>query len=292
VARIDVVVVSYNSRDRLRACVEPLAGLPSVRVIVADNASPDGSLAAVADLPVTRLELGRNGGFSFGCNAGWRTGDAPHVLFLNPDASIDSVSLDLLARKLDEDESVAAAAPKIVDHDGSLHYSLRRFPQLRSTYARALFLHRAFPRAPWTDEVVRDAEAYERSGSPDWVSGACVLVRRSALELLGGFDEGFFLYCEDTDLCQRLRDAGYDIRYEPAALCVHEGGASAPLSTTLPILAASRIRYARKHRGHLTALLERGGVALTALLRVAVAEGGRAARVGHARSLITRRSPV
>jgi N-acetylglucosaminyl-diphospho-decaprenol L-rhamnosyltransferase len=282
---VDVVIVSYNSRDRLRACVEPLLAAPSANVIVVDNASPDASLEAVRELPLTAIQLPHNGGFAHGVNAGWRAGSSPYVLLLNPDARIDERSIEALVLALEQDAGLGAAAPRIVDEDGSLDYSQRRFPRLRSTYARAFFLHRLFPSAPWTDELVRDEEAYARRGSPDWVSGACVLLRRKALEELDGLDEGFFMYGEDIDLCRRLRAAGYELLYEPAALVHHEGGASAPRAHLLPVLAASRIRYAAKHRSRAGALLERIGVALEAVTHVAVARGGIAARAGHARAL-------
>jgi N-acetylglucosaminyl-diphospho-decaprenol L-rhamnosyltransferase len=262
---IDVVVVSYNSRRHLRACAEPLAGAPGFRVLVVDNASPDRSLDAVAGLPVEAIQLSTNAGFGAGCNVGWRAGSAPLVLFLNPDATIEPSSVRVLAGAVAD--GIAATAPQIVEPDGSLVYSLRRFPRLRSTYARALFLHRLFPRAPWVDEVVRDDAVYVRPGSPEWASGACLLVRREALDALGGFDEGFFLYCEETDLCRRLRDQGWDIRYEPGARCVHVGGASAPRSALRPVLVASRVRYASKHFGRVAALVHRVGVALEALVR-------------------------
>ena len=101
----------------------------------------------------------------------------------------------------------------------------------------------------WTDELVRDAAAYERPGDPEWVSGACMLVRRDAFEAVGGFDEGFFLYCEDTDLCRRLWKAGHRVRFEPAAEVHHVEGASSGAGETRPIAARSRVLYARKHFG-------------------------------------------
>jgi GT2 family glycosyltransferase len=282
---IDVVVVSFNSRDRLRNCVAELAALEGVHVTVADNASSDRSLDTVADLPVEAIALPRNGGFAYGCNAGWRAGGAPFVLFLNPDATIDERSLRRLAAVLEEDERVGLAAPRILEADGSLDFSQRRFPRLRSTYAEALLLHRLFPRALWTSEMVRRPDAYERASSPEWVSGACMLARRSLLERLGGLDEGFFLYCEDKDLCKRIRDEGYDVRYVPEAVAVHEGGASGPRSSLLAVLARSRVRFARKHRSRAAAELERLGVALNALTHVVLARGGRPSRAGHAAAL-------
>ncbi len=94
------------------------------------------------------------------------------------------------------------------------------------------------------------------------------------------------MYCEDIDLCRRLRDGGHDLLYEPTATVVHEGGASAPRASLLPVLAASRLRYASKHRSAPAALLERLGIALEALTHVVVSRGGRAARAGHGRAFV------
>lgn len=284
-ARVDVVVVSFNSGAHLRDCVAPLSGLTGVRVIVVDNASTDDSLDVIADLPVTSIRRSQNGGFAAGCNDGWREGDGMYVLFLNPDATIDPASLETLVTKLEESELHGAVAPRIEHPDGSLAWSQRRFPRLRSTYARALFLHRLFPHATWSDDLVRERPAYESAASPEWLSGACLLVRRSALAEIGGWDDGFFLYGEDIDLCRRLRECGYSILFEPSARAVHAEGASSPRSETLPLLAASRIRYDRKHRHRIAVALDRIGIALGALTHMVVSKGGRASRAGHARAL-------
>lgn len=283
---VDVVVVAYNSRAELRACVEPLAASPDVRVIVVDNASPDASLEAVADLTVETIALESNMGFAHGCNAGWRAGSAPFVLLLNPDTRVRPGALEHLVAAVVNEDAVGAAAPMVVDGAGALDYSQRRFPRLRSTFAQALFLHRLWPRATWVDEVVRDDAAYSAPSSPDWVSGACILVRRSVLDQLNGLDDGFFMYCEDIDLCLRIRHAGYDIRFVPEAVIEHDGGASAPRPSLLPVLAASRVRFAAKHRGRVGARLEQFGVALGALTHVIVSRGGREVRRGHVRALL------
>src|SRR5262249_3794821 len=102
---VDVVVVSYNSREQLRGCVQPLASVPGVAVVVVDNASQDGSATALGDLPVRVIPLDHNGGFAHGCNVGWRAGNAEYVLFLNPDARLDEESLARLAGVLDRSES-------------------------------------------------------------------------------------------------------------------------------------------------------------------------------------------
>ena len=206
------------------------------------------------------------------------------MLFLNPDARIDPDSLGALVAALKADPRAGAAGPRILEDDGSLALSQRRFPRLRTSFAQALFLHRIFPGAAWADEMVRDPGAYERPAEPDWLSGACLLVRRPALERLGGFDERFFLYREDIDLCLRLRAAGHTIRYEPAAAVRHEGGASAPQHRVIPVLAASRIRYARKHHGRAAAGLERLAVALHGLTHALFGRGGSACRAAHLRA--------
>jgi GT2 family glycosyltransferase len=282
---VDLVVVSYNSAEHLRACVEPLARIPYVNVVVVDSASSDQTVESVSDLPISVIRLTENRGFAHASNVGWRKGTAPFVIFLNPDATIDGESLRHLTDVAEGSPAVGAVAPRIVRPDGSLDFSQRRFPRLRSTYAQALFLHRLFPTAGWSDELVRDAEAYARPGAPEWVSGACLLVRRSVLERLGGLDEGFFLYCEDIDLCRRIRDAGLETRFEPGAVAVHEGGASAPRAALLPVLAASRIRYVRKHQPPHTAFLEHLGVAVGALTHAIVTGGGSEVRRGHVRAL-------
>jgi N-acetylglucosaminyl-diphospho-decaprenol L-rhamnosyltransferase len=268
--RVDAVVVSYNSRDTLRGCVEPLARMPAVAVKVVDNASPDDGLATIADLPVEVIHAGRNGGFAFGCNLGIAAGSAPYVLLLNPDARLDAQGLDALVAVLDREPEVALVGPRLLDDDGRLVLSQRVFPNLRTAFGQALFAHRLLPRTGWTDDLVFDRDAYARPGSPDWVSGACMVIRRAALAPLGGLDEGFFLYCEETDLCRRLRQAGHDIRFEPRATVRHTGGASAPRSELLWVHARSRLRYGRKHRRRAAARVEALAIVLEAATHAVV----------------------
>jgi GT2 family glycosyltransferase len=282
-AVVDVVVVSYNSSGELRGCVEPLSADPAIRVIVVDNASSDSSVESISDLPVEILALETNRGFGAGCNVGWRLGRANRVLFLNPDARISVPGVLQLSRVLDR-TSAGAVAPRIEDDEGVLAWSLRRFPQVRSIFAQALFLHRWLPRAEWTDEVIRDPQRYENESSCDWASGACLLVQRDSLVALDGFDEGFFMYCEDVDLCRRLWDRRERVVYTPEVLCTHEGGASAPRSTLVPTLARSRARYAEKHFGPGRALAFRAGLGLNALTHL-LAGRDSSMRTGHARAL-------
>ena len=282
---MDAVIVAYNSARTLRACVEPLSHMASVRVRVVDNASPDGSLATLEGLDVDTVIAAANDGFAAGCNLGIAATDAPYVLLLNPDARLTAKDLAALVDVLDADPSVGIVGPQILEDDGSLAYSLRRFPRRRSTYAQALFLHRVWPRAPWTDELIRDPAAYAAPGSFDWVSGACMLIRRTALEQVGGLDEQFFLYCEDMDLCARVRAAGWDVRYQPGATVRHEGGASAPRETLLAIYARNRVIYARKHDRRGAAPIEAAGVALGHLTHAITAARQPGGTRGHLRAL-------
>jgi N-acetylglucosaminyl-diphospho-decaprenol L-rhamnosyltransferase len=284
-AIVDVVVVAYNSSATLLDCVTPLAGTAWASVTVVDNASTDGSPAVVADLPVGVIETGRNGGFAYGVNIGVAAGSAPWILLLNPDAQIAPSDLDTLVRAGEADPAAAVLGPRLLNADGTLAWSQRRFARLRSTWAQALFAHRLWPTAAWTDEIVRDRAAYAAPASPEWVSGACMLVRRSALEAVGGLDERFFLYCEDMDVCRRLRSAGHEIRYVPAAGARHIGGASSAPGETLGIYARSRVRYARRHYRRALVPLEAAGIAVGAVSHIVSAARRPALRRGHRAAL-------
>ena len=282
---VDVVVVSYNSREVLRACVEPLVGTSRIRVIVVDNASPDESLEAVEGLPVTVIRQRENRGFASGCNVGWRAGSAPVVLFVNPDARIAPLDVRRLADVLRDDPGIGAVGPRIVDENASLQSSLRRFPRSLSTFATAVYLHRVFRHTSWATEEISDPGAYVRATSADWVSGACVAVPRRVLECLGGWDDGFFLYAEDIDLCRRIHDLGLGVRFEPAATAVHVGGMSAPRPGLVPVLAWSRVRYARKHSSPVRALLERAAIIVETGVRAISSPRGAETRRGNARAV-------
>ena len=159
---------------------------------------------------------------------------------------------------------------------------MRRYQRIGSTWATALFLHRIFTRAAWANEIIRAPASYERVAYPEWVSGACMLVRRSVLERIGGFDENFFLYAEDMDLCARVREAGYRVRYEPSAVVLHEGGRSAPRTSLYAVLVQSRMLFARRHSGPMSATLQSIGLAVGALTHLLATVPRPAQRRGHA----------
>lgn len=289
--QIDVVIVSYNSRDHLRPCVTQLAQAKGVRVTVVDSASSDGCLETIADLSAVRIPLPENRGFAYACNEGIRCGAAPYVLLLNPDTRLDPDALRAMVNALEAEPRRGAVGPRIIREDGTLHFSIRRFPRASSSFAQAFFLHRFWPKARWVDELIRDPDRYQSPGHADWVSGACILLRRTAIEELGGLDAGFFLYREDVDLCRRLWDAGWEVWFDPRAACIHEGGASQSGESLLGVLAASRIRYARKHGSATEAWIERIGVAVGAATHALVTGGPRRAGHLHAFRIAVRDSP-
>lgn len=283
--RVDVIVVTYNSAELIRGCVEPLARLADVRVIVVDNDSPDRSLEAISDLDVAAIPMGENAGFARACNRGWREGEAPYVLFLNPDARVEEESLRRLVSLLETDSRIGVLGPKTLDFDGSIVHSQRRYLDLLSVWAQAVLLHHLLPLAAWTDGVIRDPAAYASPQSPDWISGAALMLRRSTLEELDGFDERFFMYCEDQDLCRRVRQLGKRVHFEPSAVARHAGGASAPRGALFHVLVASRRAYLSKYVGPIGLEVARAGLALGELVRIVVTRGGLEDRRGHVRGL-------
>jgi N-acetylglucosaminyl-diphospho-decaprenol L-rhamnosyltransferase len=213
--------------------------------LVVDNDCPNRSADTVRDLPLTVVEMGRNAGFGAGSNAGAKAGSAPAILFLNPDGDMQPDQVLALAEAFERDAAVGAAGPHILETDGTTQLSMRRTPRLRSAFAEAFFLNNLLPGASWTSEIV--ADGYEQARDVEWLSGAVLAVRRSAFEEVGGFDERFFLYSEDVDLCTRLRRAGYRLRYDPRAIARHAGGGSAPRPGQVALKAGARITYARLH---------------------------------------------
>ena len=280
----DVVIVAYNSADTLRACVEPLARDPSLSLVVVDNASSDDGARTVADLDVNLLGSTRNLGFAGGCNLGWRSGTSPFVVFVNPDVRAVPDDLLRLADAL-HDPEVGVAAPRILNDDGSVQHSQHRFPSLRSSWLQAVFLHRALGGSSWANEDVVEPGAYERAGSPDWVGGACIALRRDTLELLDGFDERFFMYCEDMDLCRRTRDLGLRVEYRPTATIFHTGGVSAPRPQRMEMLTRSRVLYAARFDPGLRYGLFVAALALGLALRAALDRRHRGVHLGGLRGL-------
>jgi N-acetylglucosaminyl-diphospho-decaprenol L-rhamnosyltransferase len=269
VGQTDVIVVAYRSARYLRGCVEPLCGEPDINVVVVDNACPEDSPSTLEDLPVTIVEMGRNAGFGAGCNAGAVRGAGDAVFFLNPDARMSPADVRLLADRLRQDPGLGAVGPRLVEPDGTTQPSMRRKPGLGAAFGEALFLQHAFPNAAWPTEIVR--HGYDTAHEAEWLSGAALCVRRAAFEQIGGFDERFFMYSEDADLGRRLREAGYRLLYDPAAVAEHVGGRSTPDSLNPVLRAKARITYAYLHEPFLRYLVFRVAIVLNELARVPIA---------------------
>jgi len=259
-ARVAVVLVSYESRDLVLSALDSLAahgGLP-LEVAVVDNASGDGTVAAVRRRYPRAVVLANaeNRGFSAACNQGWRALAAPLVLFLNPDAQLLPGAIPALAGAIDRGPDVGIAGPRTLNEDGTVQVSTG--PDLTIPSERTQRRLVAGVRAR-EERALAEAEArHAREHEPDWVSGACLMARRSVLEAVGGFDEGFFLYEEDADLCRRVRAAGFRVLFTPAALVRHRLGQSMAKAAGLARAEYDRshLRYYRKHNGRLqTALL-------------------------------------
>jgi len=269
--KVTAVVVSYNTRDDLLRCLASLAAhvrLP-LEVVVVDNASTDGSAAAVrAAYPAARvLESPANQGFSAANNAGIRASSAPQVLVLNSDAELTPGALETLSGLLDARPDVGVVGPRTVNPDGSVQLSFGPDLTPLSEWRQRSLVLGLRARRP---EALREAEQRaSREHEPDWVSGSCFLARRAALEAIGGFDEGFFLYEEDADLCRRLRGAGWRVLYTPAAEVRHALGQSMARDPARARLEyrRSHLRYYQKHNGPLLTALLRAYLAVTGGLR-------------------------
>ena len=228
---VSAVVVSYNSAAYLPDCVRSLRSEGVGDVVVVDNASSDASVAAVlaADPAVNVVETGANLGFGTGANRGVEASTGEYVLILNPDTVVEPGTVKALVDALEGDAGLAAVGPRMENVDGSLYPSVRRFPNFTVAFGHA-FLGLVWPHNRYTRSYrMLDWDHDRPAADVDWVGGACLLVRRSAFDTVGGFDEQYFMYVEDVDLCWRLGRAGWRIGYEPAGRVVHALGGSSRL---------------------------------------------------------------
>ena len=252
------ILVNYNAgvelRAALRSIADELSGQPWEAVVV-DNASTDGSADLVGEFaPQARLlRNAANVGFSRGVNQGVAATTAARVLIMNPDSRLLPGAAAILRTELERFDRCAIVGPRILDPDGSVQGSARGDPDmLTGLFGRSSSLQRLLPslRVARRNVVSDDAIASGRSSVVvDWLSGACMLARRDALEEVGGFDERYFLYWEDADLCRRLRARGYHVRYVPEATAVHEVGHSSRRAKAASIRAfhASAYLYYTTH---------------------------------------------
>jgi GT2 family glycosyltransferase len=255
---IAAVLVNYNAGSDLTQALQSIATDLAGRTweaVVVDNASSDGSERRVDEFaPYARLvRNATNAGFGRAVNQGVAASTAPFVLIMNPDCRLMRGAVRTLQAQLEAHDGCAIVGPRVLDPDGVVQGSARGDPDmLTGVFGRTGRLRAWFPQiAAARRNVVTDAAAGSGSSSieVDWVSGACMLVRRSAFESVGGFDERYFLYWEDADLCRRLRARGFRVRYVPGATAVHSVGRSSRSAPAASIRAfhQSAYRYYATH---------------------------------------------
>ena len=225
---ISAVLVSWNVRDLLLRCIDSLKADGVTKIVVVDNVSKDDSVEAVrrSHPDVELVELDRNTGFAGGINRAVPYTSTPYVLVTTPDVYVEPGSTKALQAVLDERPDVGFVAPRIDTPDGRLYPSVRRFPSFVDATAHA-FLHFLWPSNPFSRRYKMLDWDHASARDVDWVACTHFLVRRQAWDEVGGFDEQFFMFLEDVDLCWRLHEAGWKIRYEPASVVQHEISASA-----------------------------------------------------------------
>jgi len=247
-----IVVVTWNARDAAARCLAALAAAPPAEpheIVVVDNASTDGLPAMVRErFPAARLvETGANLGFAAGVNRGIRETTGQLILLLNPDTVAPPGAVDALVHRLRARPDVAAIGPRIVDPGGRPEWSWGHDLTPLAEARRRLLEAAAERGVPGARARLRRLTSAERE--VDWVTGACLLVRRADAERAGGLDQGYFLYCEDADLCRALRARGRRVLFSPVATVVHHRGRSAEVSAGRARAAwqASRLRYYGRH---------------------------------------------
>lgn len=224
---VGAVVVNYNAEAHVPECVRSLEADGVARIVVVDNASTTPTEATLAALEpeVTVVRLARNVGYGAGANRGVERVGTDYVLVTNADTIVEPGTTKALAAVLDRQPHAGAVGPGIHTTDGEVYPSARTFPSIGDALGHA-FLGIFFPRNRFTRRYRMLDWAHADSREVDWISGACLMVRASAFDEIGGFDEAYFMYSEDVDLCWRLRRAGWTVWFEPAGRVVHAHGAS------------------------------------------------------------------
>jgi GT2 family glycosyltransferase len=263
-----IIIVSFNTREVLRGCLAHLRdqeGAGAVQVIVVDNASRDRSADMVAqDFPhctLVRSEI--NLGFAAANNVAFELTRAPYLVLLNPDALLTPGALQKAIAHMDRTPQAGLAGGLLQDLDGELQPSGRLFPSPLNELLMLSGLAARFPTSRFFGRFDRTWADPRQAAQVDWVPGAFSIIRRSALDMSGGFDERFFLYYEEVDLCRRIAQAGYQIWYWPDVVIEHIGGESSKTLTEMDFsgsgsqLTLWRLRsgllYYRKHHGRLAA---------------------------------------
>jgi len=254
---LSIIIVTHNSASVIVRCLQSIQKNPpscSYEVVVVDNASRDGTVEKVKksfpDVSVISNES--NLGYSRGVNQGISFSNGKWILILNPDIEVNPGSIDSLIEFMERTPDTGIAASKLVYPDGTLQHSCRRFYTLSALILRRTFLGKIFPNArPLREHLMLDYD-HEKPRKVDWVIGACMMVRREALNNVGKMDERFFLYFEDLDWCYRMAKHGWAVYYVPQSVMVHRyerSSARAIINRPLIIHLLSMLRYAEKWNG-------------------------------------------
>ena len=256
---LSIIIVSFNACADLARCLESLhQPAPAVphEIIVVDNGSADGSADAARQWSDVRvMEMGANLGFARANNAGIRASSGTNLLLLNSDTIVPPHAIDRLVAQLRQLPEVAVVGPRLVDANGRPELSFGRmigpFNDLRQKLLVRGHQNRRWFVSTWVDRMTRQPQ------SPDWVSGACLLVRRTDADEVGLLDERYFMYAEDVDFCATMRARGRGVRFTPAVEVVHLRGRSAVNgpSVTKQAYRRSQIAFYEKHHPRLVPLL-------------------------------------
>jgi len=254
---VTAILVNYNAGNELAVALRSIqsdCAQVEWEAVVVDNASSDNSAAIVETFPrATLIRNPANVGFGRAVNQAAAVARAPRLLLVNPDCRLVSGAISTLRSVLDAEPSCAVVGPRIFDPDGTVQGSARGDPDmLTGLFGRTGALRLLLPFLPVARRNVVVEDAVRTGASSvvvDWLSGACMLIRRDAFTAAGGFDERFFLYWEDADLCRRLRNRGFQVRYVPGASAVHQVGRSSQTARRSSIRAfhASAYLYYATH---------------------------------------------
>lgn len=252
-SRISVAIVNHNTREHLRGCLATVEAEAPAEIVVVDNASTDGSVELVrSNHSSVVIHANRTGrGYGAGANQAIAACTSDYVLLLSADTLLEPGALRALSAYFDWNPDVAIAGPRLVNPDGTAQRSCHPFPTPLHTLLENSPLGDLVERVPLArSRYVRTWSHSDRPRAVPWIKGAALAVRRKAFEEVGGFDESFFLYFEDVDLCFRLRSAGWQIHFAPVTRVVHAGGASTRLQPTESAvqLFASTFEFYRHHR--------------------------------------------
>ncbi|MFA7286616.1 MAG: glycosyltransferase family 2 protein [Patescibacteria group bacterium] len=225
---MDIVIVSWNVQAALKECLQSIKKYSSeIAVVVVDNASTDGTVEMLkCDFPDVHCIFNTsNVGFARACNQGAKRGVGELILFLNPDAILCSGSIEALESFFAEQPYVGIVGPKIINDDGTIQPSVRRFPALPAYLWELLKLERVLP-SSFVRRNQYSAFRYDTLRAVDQVMGAALAIRRALFEKMNGFDERFFIWFEEVDLCYRAKALGWLIFFVPQALIIHQRAAS------------------------------------------------------------------